>query len=123
MHAFRGGDAPSEKQLAAMTKTLNGATSQRDELIGKMLEVYTEEIRPDYLGAIAQRRGKRPLNPEDLPEVKNPEEIWRILDSPATIFFDEAGNATFEFVLKFDPEHSLTISCRDGLIYEAGLDG
>ena len=123
IHAFTEGKPPSERQLAAMAKVLGAKKSMKKEMAEEMLDAYDSDIRPSYLRAISENRIKHPLTPADLPDLEEPRQIWKVISGLQNVFVDEKGDATFEFGLKFDPEHQLTVRYVDGEIDEAGLDG
>ncbi|MCE9518321.1 MAG: hypothetical protein K8R87_01940 [Verrucomicrobia bacterium] len=120
--AWTKGEEPTPQQIAAMV-SMHGATQEFKESVeGYIRDTYMEYDRPAYRKTIGDPRFKHNLSELDLPEIKEPSEIWRIIGRMLSVDVDEQANFSLSFTTTFDVEHNFVLRFENGELLDVVME-
>lgn len=111
---------PTEQQLAILSALVTAPESFKDELALHLAGHYRKWTLPAYLPQIGDNRYTPALTHDDLPQLANDADIWRVLGEPLQIaVYDD--QLSISFATRFDIEHETTVSISGGSINEVNV--
>ncbi len=123
IEVWTAGGVPGTEQVDAMLSIYQATPEFREQVAGYMLEQYIRWERPAYLKQVGDPRFRQVLHESDLPEIRNPSEIWRLITGLCSVIVDEEANLSLAFRTTFDKSHEFAVRFRDGELYEVMMDG
>jgi hypothetical protein len=117
---------PTHQELALMVSAAQASDEFKALIATHLSRQYMEYERPAYRKQIGSPEYTRLLTERDLPELRHPSDIWRLITGLLGVFVEYVeglADVEYLFTVSFDSDHGFQIRFRDGKLYEIGMDG
>lgn len=113
---------PTEVQFGALIDLLEQPSSFREVLAEAILKAYSRDIRPQYLAVLADSRHEYDFSEEDLPELHEAADVWKVVTDLYSVWVLEDASVDVEFSVTFDDEHELHVKLRERVVERVWME-